>query len=288
MATTVEQRVRRPVGKDDRNLARLWAAVRAFMQLGWKQAISYPLAFIMNQLSTLLPVVIFFFVSRLIANPGRSFGSDYFSSVMIGLIGLKLLDTGLRGFGMQVDIAINRGWLEMFLVEPVRWRFLPIAISQWPIAQGLFSVGTMLGLTLLLGADFTTTGIPAALLIGLLGTLAGLAIGTFSAAVKVLAKSGDPVLYLYTLSAQLFSGVYFSVESLPSFLQPLSFLLPHTYVIQGLRRVLLPDGAELPGLRTGSIIWTLLIFSVVGYPLAIWTWGRALEYGRKLGVLSGY
>jgi ABC-2 type transport system permease protein len=288
MATTVEQRGKARVGRDDRNLARLWAAITAFMQLGWKQAISYPLAFIMNQVSTLLPVIIFFFVSRLVANPGQGFGGDYFSSVMIGLIGLKLLDTGLRGFGMQVDIAINRGWLEMFLVEPVRWRFLPIAISQWPIAQGLFSVATMLGLTLLLGADFTSSGIPAALLIGLLGTVAGLAIGTLSAAVKVLAKSGDPVLYLYTLSAQLFSGVYFSIDSLPGFLRPLSFLLPHTYVIQGLRRVMLPDGESLPGLSSGSIIWTLAIFSIVGYPLAIWTWGRALEYGRKLGVLSGY
>ena len=288
MATTVERSARTGTRRNDRHLARLWAAVSAFMQLGWKQAVSYPLAFAMNQLSTLLPVVIFFFVSRLIADPGRGFGSDYFSSVMVGLIGLKLLDTGLRGFGMQVDIAINRGWLEMFLVEPVRWRFLPIAISQWPIAQGMFSVAVMLGLTILLGADFTASGIPASLLIAVLGTVAGLAIGTFSAAVKVLAKSGDPVLYLYTLAAQLFSGVYFSVDSLPSFLQPLSFLLPHTYVIQGLRRVLLPDGAELPGLSSGTIIWTLAIFAVVGYPLAIWTWGRALEYGRKLGVLSGY
>lgn len=288
MSTFVEQRQEAGASRDDRSLARLWAAITAFMQLGWKQAISYPLAFFMSQLSTLLPVVIFFFVSRLVNNPGRGFGGDYFSSVMIGLIGLKLLDTGLRGFGMQVDIAINRGWLEMFLVEPVRWRFLPIAISQWPIAQGLFSVATMLGLTLLLGAEFTTDGIPPALLIGVLGTVAGLAIGTFSAAIKVLAKSGDPVLYLYTLSAQLFSGVYFSVDSLPGFLRPLSFLLPHTYVIQGLRRVLLPDGGELPGLSSGSVISTLLTFSIVGYPLAIWTWGRALEYGRKLGVLSGY
>lgn len=288
MATTVERRHRAHARRNDRSLARLWAAVTAFMQLGWKQAISYPLAFVMNQVSTLLPVMIFFFVSRLVDNPGRAFGSDYFSSVMIGLIGVKLLDTGLRGFGMQVDIAINRGWLEMFLVEPVRWRFLPIAISQWPIAQGLFSVAMMTGLTLLLGAEFTPAGIPAALLIGLLGTVAGLAIGTLSASVKVLAKSGDPVLYLYTLSAQLFSGVYFSIDSLPAFLRPLSLLLPHTYVIQGLRRVLLPDGAELPGLSSQSITWTLAVFAVVGYPVAIWTWGRALEYGRKLGVLSGY
>lgn len=270
------------------HLSRLLAAITAFMQLGWRQAISYPLGFLMNQLSNFLPVFIFFFVSRLVQSPGEGFGRDYFSSVVIGLIGVKLLDTGLRGFGLQVDVAINRGWLEMFLVEPIRWRFIPIAMSQWPIAQGLFAVLTMFGIALLLGAEFSAAGIPEALLIGTLGLVAGLAIGTLSAAVKVLAKSGDPVLHVYTLAAQLFSGVYFSIEDLPGPLKLLSFLLPHTYVVQGLRRVLLPDGALLRGASSSSMIWTLLIFSVVAYPVAIWIWGRALEYGRELGVLSGY
>lgn len=288
MATTVASGRRDRVRRKDRHLSRLLAASSAFMQLGWRQAVSYPLGFLMNQLSILLPVVIFFYVSRLVRTPGQGFGQDYFSSVVIGLIGIKLLDSGLRGFGMQVDIAINRGWLEMFLVEPVRWRFLPIAMAQWPIAQGVFGVVTMIGLTLLLGAEFTWSGVPLALVIGGLGLVAGLAIGTLSAAVKVLAKSGDPVIHLYTLAAQLFSGVYFSIDDLPGFLRWLSFLLPHTYVIQGLRRVMLPDGAQLDGVATSSVIWTLLILSVVAYPLAIWIWGRALEYGRELGVLSGY
>jgi hypothetical protein len=55
-----------------------------------------------------------------------------------------------------------------------------------------------------------------------------------------------------------------------------------------MRKALLPDGADLPGPSAFSTVMTLLIFSVLAYPLAIWIWGRALEYGRKLGVLSGY
>lgn len=269
-------------------VARLWTASEAFLRLGWRQAISYPLGFFMSQISNLLPILIFFFVSKLVTRPGEAFGRDYYSSVVIGLIGVKLLDSGLRGFGTQMDVAINRGWLEMFLVEPVRWRFLPIAMSQWPIAQGVFAVVTMLGLAVAVGADFQRSGIPIAILIGALGMFAGLAIGTLSAAIKVLAKSGDPVLLLYTLTAQLFSGVYFPIESLPSGLRWISLIMPHTYVIQGLRKVMLPDGAELSGPSSSSVVLTLLGFSVLAYPLAIWIWGRALEYGRKLGVLSGY
>lgn len=241
----------------------------------------------MSQISNFLPILIYFFVSDLVG-PARAFGGDYFSAVVVGLIGVKLLDSGLRGFGAQMDVAINRGWLEMFLVEPVRWRFLPIAMSQWPNAQGIFAVVTMLALAVALGANFEVSGIPIALVIGALGMFAGLAIGTMSAAIKVLAKSGDPVLMLYTLMAQLFSGVYFPVENLPGGLRWVSYLMPHTYVIQGLRKALLVDGPQLPGPSSGSIVVTLAIFSVLAYPLAIWIWGRALEYGRKLGVLSGY
>lgn len=269
-------------------ISRLWGASDAFLRLGWRQAISYPLGFFMSQISNFLPILIYFFVSDLVTQPERAFGTDYFSAVVIGLIGVKLLDSGLRGFGTQMDVAINRGWLEMFLVEPVRWRFLPIAMSQWPNAQGVFAVITMALLGIVLGAHFELSGIPIALAIGALGMIAGLAIGTMSAAIKVLAKSGDPVLLLYTLMAQLFSGVYFPVENLPDGIRWVSYLMPHTYVIQGLRKALLADGPALPGPSSLSIVVTLLVFSVLAYPLAIWIWGRALEYGRKLGVLSGY
>jgi ABC-2 type transport system permease protein len=285
---TSRSAARASLGRGSHHVGRLWEASAAFFSLGWRQAISYPLGFFMSQISNFLPILIFFFVSDMVTRPGQSFGGDYFSSVVIGLIGVKLLDSGLRGFGAQMDIAINRGWLEMFLVEPVRWRFLPFAMSQWPNFLGVFAVATMLALALALGASFEPSGIPMALAIGALGMFAGLAIGTMSASIKVLAKSGDPVLLLYTLMAQLFSGVYFPVDRLPTALRWLSYLFPHTYVIQGLRKALLPDGAELAGPSSLATVMTLLIFSVLAYPLAIWIWGRALEYGRKLGVLSGY
>lgn len=279
---------RSSVARLRRHLTRLWGINDAFLRLGWRQAISYPLGFAMSQIGTLLPVLIFYFVSRMVEQPGRGFGQDYFTSVVIGLIGVKLLDTGLRSFGSQIDVAINRGWLEMFLVEPVRWRFLPVAMSLWPVAQALFGIGAIVVLTVALGADFDINGVPLGLVIGALAMISGLAIGTLSAAVKVLAKSGDPLLYLYTLAAQLFSGVYFPVEDLPGYVRWVSFLLPHTYVVHGLRKVMLPDGAELLGPTEGLVIWVLVAFSIVAYPLAIWIWGRALEYGRQLGVLGGY
>ena len=254
----------------------------AFFCLGLQQELSYPLGFLTNQLSALLPVFIFFFVSKLVRQP------DYYTFVLVGLIASRFMDTGVRGFSTEIDIAINRGWLEMFLVEPVRWRLLPISMVQWRAVQGIVNALLMGVMGLALGAEFRTDQLWAALAIVTLGLIAGLAIGTLSASLKVLAKQGDPILFIYGLLVQIFSGVFFPVDELPSALQWISWLIPHTYAIAALRNVLMPVGTELTSLSSGAAVLALTGFSAVFFPLSLWLYGRALEYGRKLGVLSGY
>jgi ABC-2 type transport system permease protein len=269
-------------------VTRLRQVTWAFFRLGFQQAIAYPLAFVMGYATAVLPVFIFFFVARLVDRPGPSAGGDYFTFVVIGLVGVRVLDTGIRAFSREMEVAINRGWLEMFLVEPVRWRLLPFAMAQWTVVEGVIGAVLIASLGVMLGADLLWAGIPAAALILTLGLAAGLAVGTLAASLKVLAKSGDPILTVYSLGAQIFSGVYFSLEVLPAGLRPISWLIPHTYVIQALRRVLMPAGSALPGLSSLEAVGMMVAFCVVGYPVSLWLYGRALEYGRKLGVLSGY
>lgn len=254
----------------------------AFFRLGVQQELSYPLGFITNQFSALLPVFIFFFVAKLVERP------DYFTFVVIGLIASKFMDAGVRGFSTEIDIAINRGWLEMFLVEPLHWRMLPVSMVQWRAAQGIINAGLMAAVGFAFGIRIRPDGLPIALVIVLLGLVAGLAIGTLSASLKVLAKQGDPILFLYGLLVQVFSGVYFPIETLPSALRWISWLIPHTYVIGALRNALMIETTSLPGMASGQALVALVVFSVVVFPLALWIYGRALEYGRKLGVLSGY
>src|SRR5690606_10940503 len=108
------------------------------------------------------------------------------------------------------------------------------------------------------------------------------------ASVKVLSKRSDPVLALYTIAASILSGAFYPVELLPGWLQAISWTIPHTYVMQALRRLLMPQGDVLPGPDTSVAIVALIVFCAVAYPIALWTFGKALEYGRKIGALSGY
>jgi ABC-2 type transport system permease protein len=145
----------------------------------------------------------------------------------------------------------------------------------------------MLGAGVLLGADLVLSGLPAFLLIFLLGMLACNAIGILSASMIVLAKRSSAILGLYGLAASLLGGALFSIEVLPAWLRPFSYLVPHTYVISASRDVLVP-GDVGTGMPLSHAIAGLLLFNLVAFPLGLYAFTRALEYSRRMGLLGGY
>ena len=109
-----------------------------------------------------------------------------------------------------------------------------------------------------------------------------------SGAIGVLSKRSDPVLAVYMVTAGILSGVAFPIELLPGPVRALSWVVPHTYVISGMRKVLLADGTDLPGPSVSQATLGLTLFNVIGFPVVLWMFGRIMEAGRKAGILSGY
>ncbi len=259
----------------------------AFVRMGWLLETSYPLSFVMTQVQSLLPVLTYFFVDRLVPE-GQNVAGDYFTFVVIGLLSLRLLVSGTGDLSSQMDEAIQQGRLEMLFVEPIRWRFLPYAMVQWPFVVRLATVAVIMAVTVPLGADYRWSGLPLFLIINLVGTAATLAIGTLAMGVKVLSKRADPVLAVYLLAGQILSGAMFPLEVLPGPLRAVSAILPQTYVIAGSRAAFMPDGASLSGPSPMEALLLLTIFGVVAHAIALRVLARSLEYARRLGVLGGY
>ena len=212
----------------------------AFLRVGLSMALKYPLGFLTEQLRTLGPVLSYFFIAGFVEVPPQEVGGDYFTFVMVGLVGMQTLNAGLRALSNQIDQAVSRGWFEMILIEPVPWPLLPFAMSQWPILNAAVAAGVVSIVALMLGATIDTSNLLLAIVISGLGILVGLAIGALSASIKVLAKRGDPILTLYSLGAMIFAGVFFPIDQLPPALRPISYLFVHTYVISGMRDALMP------------------------------------------------
>lgn len=265
-----------------------WQIANAFLRIDYIDTMNYPLALVMRALSSFVPILTFYFVSTLIGEDGPDVGGDYYTFVVIGIVSMGILAATLNSFGNLMLRYTQEGQLEMFLVEPVRWRALPFVMIPWQAFIAVMTALLLAALSIFLGAEYRLAGIPTAAVIVALGLASTLAIGILGASIKVLSKRADPVLSLYSIAASVLSGAFYPVELLPDWLQAFSWVIPHTYVIQALRKTLMPLGHTLPGPSAGQAILALFIFCVVAYPIALWTFGRLLGYGRKIGALSGY
>jgi ABC-2 type transport system permease protein len=258
----------------------------AFLRMDIIEDVSYPMSLVLSELGTILPVLVSFFIGELVGD-SADVGGDYFTFAVLGLAVTAILQGALGGFGGNLQRALNRGSLETLLVEPVPWIYLPFAMNLWRITIGTLEGAIILAMGALLGAEYLASGWWQFLVLLVLGIFACTAIGIVSAAILILSKRSKPFLTLYGMAASLLAGAVFSVSQLPEWLQTLAWAIPHTYVINASRTVLMED----PGTFTvpfDTAVIALLVFNVVVMSAGLWMFSRSLEYGRKMGMLSGY
>lgn len=258
----------------------------AFLRVDVIEEVNYPLTLVMNLLGVIVPLVPFFFISELVGN-SRTVGGDYLTFTVIGLGMTAMLTGAMSGFGSSLQRAFQRGTMEVFLVEPVPWTILPLAMNQWTLMYGALSGLLIFGVGWFMGASFMVAGIPIAILIAILGIISSTAIGICSAAILLLTLKSAPLIRLYSLAASLLAGSIFSVDQLPGWARIISYALPHTYVINATRTALMEDPGTFQMSTTTAII-ALLVFNVVFLAGGFWIFRRALELSRKMGTLGGY
>jgi ABC-2 type transport system permease protein len=81
----------------------------------------------------------------------------------------------------------------------------------------------------------------------------------------------------------LVSGVYYSVDILPGWMQVASRLSPATYVLDAVRRGLI-DGAGFGELVHDA--WPLVVMGIVFIPAGVWLFGKAERYAKRTGKLK--
>lgn len=269
--------------------AGLRRTITAFIRVDVIDDISYPLAFIITQLAIFIPVITSYFVGELAADSPRAedFGGDYFTFAVLGLALAASMQGSLTGFGLALQKAQERGTFETLLAEPLPWTVLPIAMNTWQVILAFVNGLTVVVVGALLGANYRLEGLPTFLFLMLLGVLSSVSVGMFASSFLILAKKSRPFVLLYGLGASIFAGTVFSVSQLPGVLKAISWLVPHTYVVNAAREQLMtqPSTFSIPL----NIAFTYLgVFNIVVMGLGVWLFHRCLQYGRAMGILSGY
>ena len=252
----------------------------AYIRLDLVEERMFPATSIMRYIAAVFPVLLYFFQSTFLGN-----GTDLFGVMLIGTAVTLGLQDALTQLTSRLNFAMERGTLETYLVEPVPWVLIPIAMNVWRSFTGAVMACFMIGVGWLLGMPVDPAGIPLGLLVLFLGILACNALGTLAASFLILFKRGDPIVMLFSLAAGVLGGALFPVSVLPDWIRWASYLVPHTYVISAERQLLLTSPPE-GELGVGLSITVLAILSVVMLTAGLWIFDRSLRLARRLGILS--
>jgi ABC-2 type transport system permease protein len=171
------------------------------------------------------------------------------------------------------------------LVTPISVPTVIVASSAWDFVQATVYSFLYLFFGWLFFDVHYRGNFLLALVFLLLTTLVLACLGILSASFAMVFKRGDPFgIFLGTGSA-LFSGVFFPVQLLGESFGKVSRILPPTYGLDGIRRVLI-EGQGL--LEVREPLMTLLLFLIVLLPFSLWVFGRAVRRAKREGSLIQY
>ena len=260
--------------------------IRAFLIRDATIALSYRLNFLLKVASLLFSLAGLYFVSEMVGDSKavESYGG-YLPFAVIGLGMGTFCLTGFQSFSKAIRREQMMGTLEAMLVTPAKLPVIVVGSSVWS-----FFWATLTAIIYPLGAslmtDFKLQGnLALALVMLILTTVVFSSLGVISASFIMVFKQGDPLGFLVGAVSGLFGGMVFPVESLPVALRWISYLLPITHGLDGLREILL-KGGNLQDVWFDMVV--LLGFAVVLVPLSLYCFSLAVRYARREGSLLKY
>jgi ABC-2 type transport system permease protein len=189
----------------------------------------------------------------------------YVDYLFPGILGMNMMFGCLFGVGYVVLRYRKSGFLK-------RLQATPLSAFEFLTAQVLSRLGLILFVTTVLYLGIGTiihfhragSGL-LVILVGILGALSMVAMGLTIAARFSSEEVVGGLLNLLTWPMMLLSGVWYSLEGSPRWVQWVAGLFPLTHVLNAARAVMI-DGAGLPEISTDLIYLaaTALVFLALG------------------------
>jgi ABC-type multidrug transport system permease subunit len=201
----------------------------------------------------------------------REPGSRYIDFLVPGLLGMNLMGNGIWGMGFAIVDARRRKLLKRLIASPMpRWQYL----LSFLLSRLVVLVAEVI---VLVGFGRLAFGVPArapAWELGVLCLLGALAFGALGLLIASRARTMEAVSGLMNfamLPMWIFSGVFFSAERFPAFLQPFIRALPLTAVVDALRASML-QGTHLNQLSGQLAVITAWLGACFLTALALFRW----------------
>ena len=264
--------------------------VVAVLRRDFAIAATQPIGLATRLLGSVIGVAGFYFVSKFV-DPHRalSFGAGhrggYFSYVGVNLIFMALQTSALQSFAQSLRTDQILGTLEPILATPIAPGAYVMASGCFPLIMSAIQIALTLGVsTLVFGLDVGATDVATLAAFAFLSTATMAALGMFAAGAVIAFKQMPPSGYLVGGAGSMLAGTLFPVSLLPAPLRVVSWCLPLTHSLAGLRGAI---AGESLGALAGDATW-LGVAAIALVPTSFWFLRRVIETGRRDGTLSQY
>ena len=195
----------------------------------------------------------------------------YIDFLLPGLLAFTLMQLSIAGSGFNIVEYRRKGILKRLFVTPVKPRDFITAI----VLARMVIVLVQLSLLMLFAALVLNVriigGFTDFYAVVVLSTVVflclGFCLGSIAKTQQAVMAVGNIVIF-----PQIFlSGVFYPIESMPGFIQPLAHLLPLSYVATALREIA-NSGASLPEITSsllGIAAWLIIAF-LLATRLFVW------------------
>jgi ABC-2 type transport system permease protein len=192
----------------------------------------------------------------------RARSQRYLDFLIPGLLAFTLMQLSVAGSGFNIVEYRRKGILRRLFVTPLRPRDFIAGIVMSRLLLCVLQISVQLGIAVLL-LDVAIVGSYVSLYgIIILGSVIflclGFSLGSFAKTQQSIQAIGNLVIF-----PQIFlSGIFYPIDSLPGFIQPLANILPLSYVANAMREIA-NNGSTLlavwPDLL-GMAVWMTICF----------------------------
>jgi ABC-2 type transport system permease protein len=251
--------------------------------------LAVPLPFLTQWLAVVISVAGLFFVSHLVApSPTLGFGGhrgNYFSYAVVNVAFMLLMTMAVQGFARTLRRDQILDLIEPIFATPTSVALLAFSSGLWCLTVSVLQVTLYLAVAALaFHLDLHNTDIGMLALFTVLSVACMSSLGVMSAGIVIYSKAEPPSGMIVGGVASLLGGVLFPVALLPAPLQAVSWLLPITHALAGIRGAI--AGAHLAALRADAL-W-LGVATAILLPSALFGFSYAINRARTDGTLAAY
>ncbi|MPZ91929.1 MAG: ABC transporter permease [Actinobacteria bacterium] len=158
-------------------------------------------------------------------------------------------------------------------------------MGVFAVAYGVLRAGLLFGaIALFFDLEMPQANYVSALVVLAVASVSFIGIGMMTAVLPLISpEKGTQLGFIAQGMLLVVSGVYYSVEILPDFMQAISIISPATYALEGIREAIL-EGASVGDLW--GELWALAVIGVISVPLGLATFKRGETHAKRHGKLK--